>query len=149
MRWLKLKPQVAKWIRLTNFCYPLNIRLVQLRDKADMTSIEMQYDNFSESAITAFWSKVAELNMSPVDIELDTETATLTAKTHGKTFVDPSAVCVRLNAYEVMLLWDKLAESMASDEYYDATTTRESESILEKAKDLKPKTIEIVDLGYK
>ena len=104
----------------------------------------MQYDDFSEAAIVAFWNEVEKQGMSTVDVALNAETATLSAKTHGKEFTDTDFVSVQLNAYDVMLQWDRLADSWVTDEGYYASMDRETGNVIKKALNLKPTGIEVL-----
>lgn len=107
-----------------------------------MSFIDLQFDEYSDLAIFEFWNKVVELQGGGVRLNLNTETGTVTAVCNEwHLMADSTAIGVRLNAYEVMIRWDRLAYSATPDELYSKLVSEEAKLILAKFKSSKPKSI--------
>ncbi|AJQ97850.1 hypothetical protein [Gynuella sunshinyii] len=110
-----------------------------------MKLIELQHDEFSDAAIQEFWDRVSDINEKGVSLEFNSETATVVAHKVNWLSEGLAPAGVSLNAYEVMLKWDRLSENpKISDDEYEKLIQQEVSMIIQSIKSLKPSGIEVI-----
>ncbi len=105
-----------------------------------MTVNQMQYEDVNDEAALAFWSSILKLNTNLVDIEFNTETATVIASDANRKEKND---VVKLNFFSMMIKWDKLSDSWVSDDDYEKIVSEEAKAAFDIINNLKPKTMTI------
>ena len=107
--------------------------------------IELQCDHFSETSIRQFWKCVIDIDQHEVLLEFNSETATLTALGNHWITRFKTPVGVRLNAYETMLKWDRMAtDADITDAQYNMVVGQQAGSIMAMVKASIPEGIAVL-----